>query len=341
MATAAVKESEPNINLSGRVLAASTGAVLTSLILTPFDVVKTRLQSQLHSPIVPCGNCKTLIRRWNGLQWVWCVECDIQTAAPEAAKVLRYNGTKDAARKLVRDEGLSTLWRGWSTTIIRSVPQVVIYYSLYEHIKDRFSKYPHIPFIPLWSGSLARTITTFVVSPIDLVRTKQQANSKPSTISEIVNSEIAKKNGILNLWRGATPTLWRDVIFSGLYWSGFESIKDLILKWTQVHRMSVERRKNYIVGAAFVAGGVSGSIAAILTHPFDVVLTRRQIELYALDTNRKAPPSTTMSVMKTIFREEGYPGLLSGWAPRVMKITPACAIMISTYEFAKTFFGTD
>eukprot|EP00456_Euglypha_rotunda_P028741 TRINITY_DN2266_c0_g1_i2.p1 TRINITY_DN2266_c0_g1~~TRINITY_DN2266_c0_g1_i2.p1 ORF type:complete len:318 (+),score=18.62 TRINITY_DN2266_c0_g1_i2:72-956(+) len=294
-------------------MAASTGAVLTSLILTPFDVVKTRLQSQLHSPHSECINCRTVIRRWDGLQDAWCIECDVQSAPESKHQILKYNGTVDAARKLVREEGLPTLWRGWSTTIIRSVPQVVIYYSLYEHIKDRFSKYPAIPFIPLWSGSLARTITTFVVSPIDLIRTKQQANTKHSTISEIVKSEMSKKNGFLNLWRGATPTLWRDVIFSGLYWSGFESFKDSILR----------------------------SLAAIFTHPFDVVLTRRQIELYDLDPQRKAPPSTTLSVMKTIVKEEGYAGLLTGWAPRVLKITPACAIMISTYEFAKTFFGTD
>eukprot|EP00456_Euglypha_rotunda_P028742 TRINITY_DN2266_c0_g1_i6.p1 TRINITY_DN2266_c0_g1~~TRINITY_DN2266_c0_g1_i6.p1 ORF type:complete len:346 (+),score=24.69 TRINITY_DN2266_c0_g1_i6:72-1040(+) len=322
-------------------MAASTGAVLTSLILTPFDVVKTRLQSQLHSPHSECINCRTVIRRWDGLQDAWCIECDVQSAPESKHQILKYNGTVDAARKLVREEGLPTLWRGWSTTIIRSVPQVVIYYSLYEHIKDRFSKYPAIPFIPLWSGSLARTITTFVVSPIDLIRTKQQANTKHSTISEIVKSEMSKKNGFLNLWRGATPTLWRDVIFSGLYWSGFESFKDSILRKVQVNKMSTEMKKKYIVGASFISGGASGSLAAIFTHPFDVVLTRRQIELYDLDPQRKAPPSTTLSVMKTIVKEEGYAGLLTGWAPRVLKITPACAIMISTYEFAKTFFGTD
>lgn len=29
---------------------------------------------------------------------------------------------------------------------------------------------------------------------------------------------------------------------------------------------------------------------------------------------------------------------LSGFLPRVIKVAPACAIMISTYEFGKTFF---
>lgn len=30
--------------------------------------------------------------------------------------------------------------------------------------------------------------------------------------------------------------------------------------------------------------------------------------------------------------------VLAGFLPRVIKVAPACAIMISTYEFGKTFF---
>lgn len=30
--------------------------------------------------------------------------------------------------------------------------------------------------------------------------------------------------------------------------------------------------------------------------------------------------------------------VLAGFLPRVIRVAPACAIMISTYEFGKTFF---
>lgn len=36
-----------------------------------------------------------------------------------------------------------------------------------------------------------------------------------------------------------------------------------------------------------------------------------------------------------IFREEGTVGLFRGWAARCLKVAPACAIMISTYELGK------
>lgn len=38
-------------------------------------------------------------------------------------------------------------------------------------------------------------------------------------------------------------------------------------------------------------------------------------------------------------RHSGADGaVLAGFLPRVIKVAPACAIMISTYEFGKTFF---
>ena len=36
-----------------------------------------------------------------------------------------------------------------------------------------------------------------------------------------------------------------------------------------------------------------------------------------------------------IFRTEGLPGLFKGWAARTLKVAPACAIMISSYEVGK------
>lgn len=42
--------------------------------------------------------------------------------------------------------------------------------------------------------------------------------------------------------------------------------------------------------------------------------------------------------MKNIVADKGFSGLFTGLIPRLVKIVPACAIMISSYELGKSFF---
>ena len=47
--------------------------------------------------------------------------------------------------------------------------------------------------------------------------------------------------------------------------------------------------------------------------------------------------------LRTVFRDvvtrHGYAGLFAGLVPRVAKIAPACAIMITSYEAGKDYFS--
>ena len=47
---------------------------------------------------------------------------------------------------------------------------------------------------------------------------------------------------------------------------------------------------------------------------------------------------STFGMLQYIYRQQGVRGLFSGLVPRLAKVMPACAIMISTYEYTKKFF---
>ncbi|KAG7251772.1 hypothetical protein CRUP_035682 [Coryphaenoides rupestris] len=146
--------------------------------------------------------------------------------------------------------------------------------------------------------------------PLELVRTKMQSR---------------KTNG----WG---PTVLRDVPFSALYWFNYELVK------ARLHEQQQQHLTNFSI--SFAAGAISGSVAAILTLPFDVVKTRRQIQLGEMETLGVplARTSSTWHILKDIWTESGHRGLFAGFLPRVIKVAPACAIMISSYEFGKAFF---
>jgi solute carrier family 25 protein 39/40 len=94
---------------------------------------------------------------------------------------------------------------------------------------------------------------------------------------------------------------------------------------------------------SFIAGATSGAVASILTTPFDVGKTRRQVFVEAASKSGAekvlAPEERPMlKFLWHIFRTEGVAGLWTGWIPRTLKVAPACAIMISCYEVGKRAF---
>lgn len=90
---------------------------------------------------------------------------------------------KDAFSKIVRNEGVFSLWSGLPPTLIMAVPATIIYFVSYEELRvffnDTYTKATGVvdqPFaIPLFAGGLARLWAVTVVSPMELIRTKMQS----------------------------------------------------------------------------------------------------------------------------------------------------------------------
>ena len=155
--------------------------------------------------------------------------------------------------------------------------------------------------------------------------------------------------------------MWRDVPFSGIYWWGYEATRNTLTDMRDRQRgraldpqrsstrlRSQSRSKeNHTVTLvdSFTAGALSGAVAAVVTTPFDVGKTRQQVLKHAEDTAASAGKGGAMTTrpedrsmprfLYHIFRTEGLPGLFRGWAARCLKVAPACAIMISSYEIGK------
>jgi solute carrier family 25 protein 39/40 len=150
--------------------------------------------------------------------------------------------------------------------------------------------------------------------------------------------------------------MWRDVPFSGIYWLGYETIRGQLTEVRERGRGRAISKDNSRVRArsrsqsrenhyntfldSFIAGASSGAVASILTMPFDVGKTRRQVFVDpGTSSGVLAPEERSMPrFLWHIFREEGIGGLWRGWIPRTLKIAPSCAIMISCYEVGKRAF---
>ncbi|XP_034489826.1 solute carrier family 25 member 40 [Drosophila innubila] len=335
-----------------QVVSACTGAMITACFMTPLDVIKTRLQAQQSALL--SNKCFLYC---NGLMDHIC-PCGPNTPTPTASSHHAFNklasassshftGTIDAFIKISRSEGIGSLWSGLSPTLISALPSTIIYFVAYEQLKARFidmhykylSPVPRAPYsrdipmlVPMLAGVTARIMAVTFVSPIELIRTKMQ--SQKMTNAEMFSSvrQVVQSQGILGLWRGLPPTILRDVPFSGIYWTCYEYLK------TSFNVVEPT------FGFSFVAGAISGSVAATITTPFDVIKTHEQIEfgekfIFADNPPKNVPANKSMADrLSSIYRLNGIRGIFSGLGPRLFKVAPACAIMISTFEYSKAFF---
>ncbi|XP_068616053.1 mitochondrial glutathione transporter SLC25A40 [Brachionichthys hirsutus] len=311
-----------------QMVASGSGAIITSLLVTPLDVVKIRLQAQKNP--FPKGKCFVYC---NGLMDHLCV-CENGNSKAWYKAPGHFNGTLDAFVKIVRGEGIKALWSGLSPTLVMAVPATVIYFTCYEqlHAVLRVRMGGYAKEAPLVAGGTARVFAVTIISPLELIRTKLQAEKQSyRQLTDCIRGAV-RSGGWLSLWRGLGATLLRDVPFSAMYWSNYEMGK----KWLCERYDASEPT----LAITFTSGAVSGSVAAIVTLPFDVVKTRRQVELGELLAKKLThqASASTFSVMKHIVAQDGFGGLLAGFLPRVIKVAPACAIMISTYEIGKAFF---
>lgn len=325
-------------------VASGAGAVVTSLFMTPLDVVKVRLQAQRPSA---AGELPRPSQLWSAsyTKWKCLLYCNSvleplylcpngARCAPWFYDPTHFNGTMDAFVKIVRHEGTRALWSGLPATLVMTVPATAIYFTAYDQLKAFLHRQSLASdtWGPMVAGSLARLGTVTVVSPLELLRTKLQARHVSyGELSACIRTAVAH-GGWRSLWLGWGPTALRDVPFSALYWFNYE----LLRSWLCGPRTQDQTS----VGASFVAGGISGTVAAALTLPFDVVKTQRQMALGTVEAVRVKPPRTdsTWLLLRRIQAQSGTRGLFAGFLPRVIKAAPSCAIMISTYEFGKSFF---
>ncbi|OQR78137.1 solute carrier family 25 member 40-like [Tropilaelaps mercedesae] len=334
-----------------RVLASSSGAVITAVFMTPLDVVKVRLQSQ-QKTLFRSGCFSTCSRL---LVDCACLGGEAGSQRAQWAQLLqqqprhhhhhsaghqfndhhkRFKGTADALLGIARREGLGALWSGLPPTLIMAVPATVIYFTTYDTIKGKLIRnqaFDSTVGVAASSGASARLVTATCISPLELFRTKLQ--SQKISYVQLIQAmrEMVAAKGIGSLYLGLSSTLLRDVPFSCIYWAFYESFK----------KSFVPDGGNPQLSFCLCAGAIAGIAAAVVTLPFDVVKTYRQIELgekMFRPQESRLHVSGPFAMLADIYRKRGPQGLFAGIVPRIVKIAPACAIMISTYEMLKNFF---
>ncbi|KUJ07786.1 mitochondrial carrier [Mollisia scopiformis] len=147
----------------------------------------------------------------------------------DAKREHRFHGGLHAARTMIKESGVSALYRGllWTTAKQCSTSAVRMgsYNVLRESLKERGVK--QTPVVTFATGAVAGTVTVYATQPFDTMKTRSQAAVGAKT-SDAIKS-ILSENGVRGFWKGSTMRLGRLVFSGGIVFSVYEQVAALLI----------------------------------------------------------------------------------------------------------------
>ncbi|KAL6240596.1 hypothetical protein RBB50_012516 [Rhinocladiella similis] len=233
------------------------------------------------------------------------------------------------ARDIVTQGKLMDLYQGLSAGLLRQVvygtARLGLFYTFEDQLKQRAHRQNRdITFRErALSGIAAGGLGSFIGNPTEVALIRMQSDGMlPVGLRANYRSaldallRITRKEGILALWAGAPPTIIRACATNFGQLTFFSESK---------HRLAQTSLSSQAQTVA--ASSIAGSVAAVLSLPFDFVKTRLQRQSSTAGSPRLYK-GTLDCFIKTA-RSEGVLVFYRGLGPYYMRIAPHAIIMLT------------
>ncbi|KAH7061625.1 mitochondrial 2-oxodicarboxylate carrier protein-like protein [Paraphoma chrysanthemicola] len=277
--------------------AGAVAGVSEILVMYPLDVVKTRIQLQ-HGTV----------------------------SGKEG-----YSGVVDCFRKIVRQEGVTKLYRGITAPILMEVPKRAIKFSA----NDSFAPfYQHLFSVPtltqplaILTGASAGATESLVVVPFELLKIRLQDKSSASRYNGLLDclSKVVRNEGPMALYNGFEATLWRHVVWNAGYFGCIFQVRAQMPDPAASPNPVWQKTINDLT-----AGFVGGVVGTTFNTPLDVVKSRIQSVAKKAGVRQKyewAWPS-----LAVIAKEEGFNALYKGYMAKILRFGPGGGVLLMVYS---------
>jgi len=174
--------------------------------------------------------------------------------------------------------------------------------------------------------------------PLDLTKTRLQLQGELASGSENFKYRgmsktalgIITEEGLLSLWRGILPALYRHAIYTGFRMSAYEEIRNSLNK-----KDSRGYETGFPLWKKVVAGMLAGGIGQFMASPTDLIKTQIQMEGRRILMGYKPRVNGMMDALRRILRESGIRGLWRGCWPNVQRAALVNLGDLSTYDSVK------
>lgn len=309
-------------------IAGATSGISSSLYTCPLDVVKTKIQSQIHpsslATLQYANHVSTLLERG---------------FLSRNYSIPLYRGTISTLRRIWIEEGLKGWYRGLGPTLLGYLPTWSIYFTSYNHFKIIFSSYLSSPYLPLDSSSpiihifsavAAGSMSAIATNPLWVIRTRLMVQSKNHTPFYYSNAfeafvSIFRTEGLKGLYKGLTPSLL-GTTHVAIQFPLYEFLKRYL-----------SRHDGMDTRAVLISSVISKTMASIISYPHELIRTRLQNQSEPSNQSTARYRGLLHAIVR-IYKEESISGFYRGLPTNLAKVVPASAVTFFTFEVMITYF---
>ncbi|KAF8071030.1 hypothetical protein HT031_001112 [Scenedesmus sp. PABB004] len=204
------------LGVRDQLVAAVGASAAVSLVATPTELLKCRLQAQ--------GCSKTAVQR-------------LIDAGQDPTKHTIYRGPRDVARHVLAQRGAAGLFKGLRATLAREALGNMCMFGVYEYAKQRLAASKGVSTRTLGfgdlmlAGGLGGTAFWLGCYPVDVVKSKLQTDSftAPRYAGMLdCARQVAAADGPAGLWRGFAPALLRSFPANAACFAVYEATRSLL-----------------------------------------------------------------------------------------------------------------
>ncbi|XP_072439000.1 LOW QUALITY PROTEIN: mitochondrial adenyl nucleotide antiporter SLC25A24-A-like [Chiloscyllium punctatum] len=235
-------------------------------------------------------------------------------------------------RAMVREGGVSSMWRGNLTNIIKIGPELAFKFMAYEELKTLIANEPENLGMKerFLAGSMAGAFSQTATYPVEMLKTRMmlRKTGEPRELYAQI-SNIFKYEGISTFYRGYVPNILGIIPYAGIDLAVYETLKNL---WIRRYTKGNERPNMLLVVGSATTSNIVGQLAS---YPLMVLHTHMQAEV--IEKGMKKP--RMREYFRKILATDGLPGFYRGFTANLIKAVPSVCISYILYEYLKTHMG--
>ncbi|OZJ01667.1 ADP,ATP carrier protein [Bifiguratus adelaidae] len=248
-----------------------------------------------------------------------------------------YKGISDCFVRVAKDEGVVSLWRGNTANVIRYFPTQALNFAFKDKFKRMFNKDKKRDGYWAWfagnlaSGGAAGAASLTFVYSLDYARTRLANDAKSAKkggerqfngLIDVYRKTMAS-DGFLGLYRGFNISCLGIIVYRGLYFGMYDSLKPIL---------PASMQSSFL--ATFLLGWGVTTGAGLASYPIDTIRRRMM-----MTSGAAVKYKSSAHAFKEIVAKEGVKALFKGAGANILRGIAGAGVLSGYDKLQAVLFG--